>query len=131
MTELQAMDIRFSIDDFGTGYSALSYLHRFPFNVLKIDRSFVAGLETQSKRREIVRAMVILAHTLGLEVVAEGSERDETAECLRELLCDFVQGYYFARPQRADVLSREFESQYGVGGSASCVRYSLDRGDVA
>lgn len=131
MTELQARDVQFSIDDFGTGYSSLSYLHRFPFNVLKIDRSFVAGLETQPKRQEIVKAIVILAHSLGLDVVAEGSERDETVECLRELLCDYAQGYSFARPQRADVLSRDFESRFGVRGSDSHIRHSLDRGDVA
>ncbi len=131
MTELQAMDVRFSIDDFGTGYSSLSYLHRFPFNVLKIDRSFVAGLETQPNRQEIVKAIVILAHSLGLDVVAEGSERDETVECLKELLCDYAQGYSFAKPQRADVLNREFKSRYGVCGSEAHVRHSLDRGDVA
>lgn len=131
MIELHAMGIQFSIDDFGTGYSSLSYLHQFPFDILKIDRSFVTGLEASSKRREIVKAIVLLAHSLGLEVVAEGSERDETAECLGELQCDYAQGYSFARPQPADVLSSEFESRYEGGGSASCGPYSLDRGEVA
>ena len=131
MTELHAIGIRFSIDDFGTGYSSLSYLHRFPFDILKIDRSFVTGLEASSKRREIVKAVVLLAHSLGLEVVAEGSERDETAECLKELLCDYAQGFSFSRSQQADVLSRQFESQYAVGASGSCVGDSRDRGDAA
>ena len=115
MRELAARGIQLSIDDFGTGYSSLSYLHRFPFNVLKIDRSFIHDLENQPRRVELVKAIVSLAHNLGLKVVAEGSETADSVQCLKELLCEYAQGYYFGRPQEAKVLSRLFESRYADG----------------
>ena len=86
------------IDDFGTGYSSLAYLHRFPFDVLKIDKSFVTGIETSPGQCRLVRGMINLAHELGMLVVAEGIETEAENRQLKALNCDFGQGYLFARP---------------------------------
>ncbi|MFP4300091.1 MAG: PAS domain S-box protein [Spirulinaceae cyanobacterium] len=96
--QLQEMGIDLSIDDFGTGYSSLSYLHRFPFNTLKIDRSFVKNLHTDRSNWEIVQAIVTLAHTLGMDAIAEGIETREQLDQLQALGCEYGQGYYFAPP---------------------------------
>ncbi|PHX54380.1 EAL domain-containing protein [Tychonema bourrellyi FEM_GT703] len=104
LAELKAKKIRLSIDDFGTGYSSLSYLHRFPLDTLKIDRSFVSRLGTSedgndgSQHLQIVRAIVTLAHNLGLEAIAEGVETAEQLAQLRELECELAQGYWFSKP---------------------------------
>jgi EAL domain-containing protein (putative c-di-GMP-specific phosphodiesterase class I) len=87
-----------SLDDFGTGYSSLSYLHRFPLDVLKIDRSFVSRMVAAPEAMRLVRSIIELAHDLGLKVVAEGVEAVEESDLLRELRCDFAQGYFFSRP---------------------------------
>jgi diguanylate cyclase (GGDEF)-like protein len=93
--------IQVRIDDFGTGYSSLSYLQRLPVQGLKIDRAFLEQMEHDSRRREIVGAIIRLAHVLGLDVVAEGVERQEQLEELRTLECDFVQGYFVSKPLAA------------------------------
>ncbi|MGE4552433.1 MAG: EAL domain-containing protein [Desulfovibrionaceae bacterium] len=95
---LRAEDIRLAIDDFGTGYSSLAYLTSHPIDALKIDRSFVADMEPSAEAREIVRTIVALAHTLGMEVVAEGVETRPQFTLLQELGCDYVQGYLFSPP---------------------------------
>jgi len=92
------------LDDFGTGYSSLSYLLRFPIDVLKIDASFVQGLELDPEKRAIVRSIVSVGRNLGKEIVAEGVENAEQAELLRELGCDYGQGFYWARPVDADAV---------------------------
>jgi len=94
--------ITLSMDDFGTGYSSLSYLHKFPFNVLKIDRSFVSRIGPNGENAEIVATIISLAHSLGMQVVAEGVETAEQAEHLRSLKCRYGQGYYFAKPLKAE-----------------------------
>jgi diguanylate cyclase (GGDEF)-like protein/PAS domain S-box-containing protein len=96
--QLRALDIRLSIDDFGTGYSSLSYLHRFPIDALKIDRSFVSGTGANERNPEIVRAIVTLARSLGVKVIAEGIETAEQLAQLRALDCEYGQGYFFSRP---------------------------------
>jgi len=96
LEELQALGVSVYIDDFGTGYSSLVYMHQFVFNGLKLDRAFLTG--TNAARVEIIRAGVLLAHSIGLEVVAEGIETAEQALALTALGCDFGQGYYCARP---------------------------------
>ena len=89
------------LDDFGTGYSSLSYLRRLPLDTIKIDRSFVAGIDDDNSNLPIVRAVIALAHGLGIEVVAEGIETAGQLERLRDLVCDRGQGYYFATPASA------------------------------
>ncbi|CBN58973.1 EAL domain-containing protein [Kamptonema sp. PCC 6506] len=99
LAQLKARNIRLSIDDFGTGYSSLSYLHRFPLDTLKIDRSFVSRLSTEGGRPlQIVRAIVTLAHNLGLDVIAEGVETKEQLAELQQLECEHAQGYLLSRP---------------------------------
>jgi diguanylate cyclase (GGDEF)-like protein/PAS domain S-box-containing protein len=101
---LKALGVRLSIDDFGTGYSSLAYLHRFPIDMLKIDRSFVHRMLDDPTHLAIVRAVIGLGHTLGLRVVAEGVESAQAAQALREARCDELQGFHFARPMDADAL---------------------------
>lgn len=93
---LHALGVTVSIDDFGVGYSSLSYLRRFPFHALKIDRSFVSGLAESSDNRAIVTATIALAHSLNLRVVAEGVEKETELTILRELGCDEAQGYFWS-----------------------------------
>ena len=93
---LKKLGIQICIDDFGTGYSSLSYLHRFPIDVLKIDRSFVNVLENKRKNQEIIEAIIILAHKLGMEVVAEGVETNAQLNQLKLLGCEQIQGYLFS-----------------------------------
>ena len=95
LSELKALGVHLSIDDFGTGYSSLSRLQGFPVDTLKIDRSFISKMETDS---EIVRIIIMLAHNLGLKVVAEGAETAEQVRLLKQLKCELAQGYFFARP---------------------------------
>ena len=98
LSDLKALGIRLSIDDFGVGYSSLSRLRRFPVDTLKIDRVFVSAMEDDRESREIVRAIITLAQTLGLKVVAEGTETQSQIDQLRDLGCDMAQGYFFSRP---------------------------------
>jgi EAL domain-containing protein (putative c-di-GMP-specific phosphodiesterase class I) len=95
--ELKALGVRLAIDDFGVGYSSLSYLHRFPIDILKIDRAFVSRLTEQDGGPELARAVVMLGTTLGLETVAEGIENEEQAAALLDLGCVAGQGFLFAR----------------------------------
>jgi diguanylate cyclase (GGDEF)-like protein len=105
---LTALGIRFAIDDFGTGYSSLAYLQRFPLSKLKIDRSFIENLLTSRNNRAIVSAVVGLAKSLGLELVAEGVETEAQRELLIEMGCDQIQGWLIARALPADALAQRF-----------------------
>ena len=98
LDSLRKLGVKISLDDFGTGFSSLSYLKRLPADVIKIDKSFVKGLGEDAEDTAIVRMIIELAHTLGLEVVAEGVESEEQAQQLREIGCDMGQGFYFAKP---------------------------------
>jgi EAL domain-containing protein (putative c-di-GMP-specific phosphodiesterase class I) len=102
--ELRAIGVRLSVDDFGTGYSSLSYLKRLPVDEVKIDRSFVTGLHTRGGDAAIVRAIVDLGRNLGLEVVAEGVEDQQTWDMLGEMGCDLVQGWHLGRPMASAAL---------------------------
>lgn len=98
LEQLKAMGVQLLIDDFGTGYSSLSYLHRFPIDTVKIDQSFISQMSSDLESAEIVRAIVSLAHNLGMNVVAEGVEQAEQIRQLRELGAEYGQGFFFAKP---------------------------------
>jgi EAL domain-containing protein (putative c-di-GMP-specific phosphodiesterase class I) len=97
LKNIREAGIILSIDDFGTGYSSLSYLKRFPVDLLKIDRSFISDLPGEGKA--FITAIIAMAHSLGLSVIAEGVETDAQMRFLKEVGCDMAQGYYFARPK--------------------------------
>ncbi len=104
MHALKALGVRLSLDDFGTGYSSLSYLKRFPFDKVKIDKSFVWGIHTSSQDAVIAKVVISMAHGLGLRVIAEGVETEAQCEFLRANVCDEIQGYFFSRPIPAPAL---------------------------
>ena len=104
MQQLKDMGFVLAIDDFGTGYSSLSYLKRFPIDTLKVDQAFVRNLETDEADQSIVRAIVDLAKHLGLKIVAEGVETQGQWRFLKDLGCDYIQGYYFSKPGHAENL---------------------------
>lgn len=98
LSQFKARKVRLSIDDFGTGYSCLSYLQSLPLDTLKIDRSFIQNFESNPKSLDIVKTLITLAHSLNLDVVAEGVETKQQFIILQELGCEYGQGYYFSRP---------------------------------
>jgi diguanylate cyclase (GGDEF)-like protein/PAS domain S-box-containing protein len=102
LEEIKSLGISLAIDDFGTGYSSLSYLHRFPLDTLKIDRSFISGMDWEGNEgMEIARTILPMANNLRLDVIAEGVETAEQLESLRKLRCKYGQGYYFSKPLTA------------------------------
>lgn len=111
LSDLKQLGVQLQIDDFGTGFSSLSYLHKFPVDTLKIDRSFVGRMNTNSKNAEIVRTIVMLAHKVGLSVIAEGIETAEHVSQLRRLKCEYGQGYLFSKPLEARVAEALIISQ--------------------
>jgi diguanylate cyclase (GGDEF)-like protein len=111
---LATLGVNISIDDFGTGYSSLSQLARMPATELKIDRSFVLGLESDPAYAAIVRSAIDMGHSLGVKVVAEGIENEESGRRLTSLGCDIAQGYFYARPMTQDALMRWLEGRARV-----------------
>jgi EAL domain-containing protein (putative c-di-GMP-specific phosphodiesterase class I) len=103
---LRRLGVSLLMDDFGTGYSSLNYLHSFPFDVLKIDRSFVGRMTEGEQPLQIVRTIIELARVLGMDVVAEGIETLDQYRLLRDLKCRFGQGYLFARPLTAEAVTK-------------------------
>ncbi len=101
LTRLKQLGVRIALDDFGTGYSSLSHVHRFPIDILKIDRSFIDGLK-KNDGSELVRAIISLANALDLDVVAEGIEKVEQLAHLQRLGCTYGQGYYFGKPESTE-----------------------------
>ena len=117
MKALRDLGIGLSIDDFGTGYSSLSYLGRFPITTLKIDRAFIADVDTNAKTAEIARAIIGLSRGLNLEVVAEGAEVAAHINFLRDNGCDTVQGFYYSRPVAADEFEKMMRQKVMVPAS--------------
>lgn len=111
MNALIRLGCEFMIDDFGTGYSSLSYLHELPINTLKIDRSFVLNLSKNENSKSVVRTIIALAESLGLNIVAEGVETDDHVQQLTRLGSHQLQGYYFAKPMPAGELNTYLDSQ--------------------
>ncbi len=109
LQRLTVLGVQISLDDFGTGYSSLSYLSRFPLQTLKIDRSFVQAMAASDRSRHLVRAIVAMGQSLQLQLVAEGVETEEQAVALTALGCQFLQGYYLARPQSANDISQQLK----------------------
>lgn len=104
--ELDQLGVKISIDDFGTGYSSLGYLKKLPVNEIKIDRSFVMNMKDDENDASIIRATVGLAHDLGIHVVAEGVENQESQDLLRALKCEYAQGYHICKPAPAKEISK-------------------------
>jgi diguanylate cyclase (GGDEF)-like protein/PAS domain S-box-containing protein len=115
LQELQATGVRISIDDFGTGYSSLAYLKRLPIHTLKIDRSFVEGITEQADDAAITSAIIAMAHSLKLKVIAEGVETERQVAFLRERGCDEAQGYFFSRPVPAEAVPALWSNQEAAG----------------
>jgi diguanylate cyclase (GGDEF)-like protein/PAS domain S-box-containing protein len=111
LNEIRQTGVKLEIDDFGTGYSSLSYLHRFAFDTLKIDRSFVQDLRRGAESPSIVRTIMLLARSLGMDVVAEGVETEEQRATLQEMGCDFGQGFLFSRPVDAQTIAGSLPAQ--------------------
>jgi EAL domain-containing protein (putative c-di-GMP-specific phosphodiesterase class I) len=104
LTSLKTLGVKIAMDDFGTGYSSLSYLRKFPFDKIKIDRSFISDVEDDSEAETIVQAIIAMSRSLRLDVTAEGVETKQQLSMLRALGCNFVQGYLLGRPRSAGQL---------------------------
>jgi diguanylate cyclase (GGDEF)-like protein/PAS domain S-box-containing protein len=105
LVNLRGLGVGISMDDFGTGYSSLSYLRRYPFDTLKIDRSFIKDLTSDTADRELINAIIAMARSLGLKTVAEGVEERDQLEHLAEQGCEYAQGYLFSRPVDPDAIT--------------------------
>ena len=110
LSELKALGVRLDIDDFGTGYSSLSRLQRFAVDTLKIDRAFISHMDADLETREIVRIIVLLAHGLGLKVVAEGVETQTQADMLKDMGCEMAQGYLYSKPVPVEAIDQLLEN---------------------
>jgi len=112
MKEFDQMGVKLSIDDFGTGFSSLNYMKRFPIDKLKIDQSFVRDIGTDRDHKEIVVSIIMLGHSMNLNVIAEGVETKEQLDYLKEHHCDEIQGYYYSRPVPAEEFEILFSKQF-------------------
>jgi EAL domain-containing protein (putative c-di-GMP-specific phosphodiesterase class I) len=112
---LRHLGVRIALDDFGTGYSSLSYLRRFPFDKIKIDRSFMRDLTRKGDSLAIIKAIIGLGHSLGMELVAEGVETEEQLNAVREQGCNEVQGFYFSPPMPPTAVQLLLETTGGRG----------------
>jgi predicted signal transduction protein with EAL and GGDEF domain len=123
--QLRGLGVRVSLDDFGTGYSSLSYLRSFPFDKLKIDRSFVREVTANANGAAIVRAIASLGASLGMEITAEGVETEEQLDCVWKEGCTEAQGYYFSPPRPASELVDFLGTRHGKGSAVAPARRSV------
>ncbi len=119
LSQLKALGVRLSIDDFGTGYSSLSRLRRIPVDTLKIDRAFIMNMDTDPENHEIVRTIIMLAHNLGLKVVAEGTETQTHLDQLKQLNCEMAQGYHFSKPADDQAMLKLLASNQSVSAATA------------
>jgi EAL domain-containing protein (putative c-di-GMP-specific phosphodiesterase class I) len=105
--EFKQLGVRIAIDDFGTGYSSLAYLREFPVDILKIDQSFVKPLGIDTQATALLRSIIAIADALNLDIIVEGVETPTHVEILTGLGCEVAQGFYFARPLPADLISKQ------------------------
>jgi len=117
LRELHKLGIKITIDDFGTGYSSLSYLHRFPISVLKIDRSFVWNMHRSENDMAIVVAIIAMAHSLKLQVVAEGVETEEQLNTLKKNGCEIIQGYLTGKPTDSSGIVEQLQKNWSIEGT--------------
>jgi EAL domain-containing protein (putative c-di-GMP-specific phosphodiesterase class I) len=110
--QLREFGIRFSLDDFGTGYSSLQYLKKIPINQLKIDQSFVRGIEADHHDQSIVRTVIAIAHSLEIDVIAEGVETKGQLQILKSKGCNAFQGYLFAKPMPVESFEGLLQQAY-------------------
>ncbi|MGI9024827.1 MAG: sensor domain-containing protein, partial [Burkholderiaceae bacterium] len=122
LKNIKSLGVRLSVDDFGTGYSSLAYLKRFPLDSLKIDRAFIRDVTTDADDATIAAAIINLAHSLKMNVVAEGVETEAQLNFLRKHACDEMQGYYFARPMPAAECTRALQEGWRMKGHAVATR---------
>jgi EAL domain-containing protein (putative c-di-GMP-specific phosphodiesterase class I) len=118
LQNLREAGVRVSIDDFGTGHSSLAYFKDIPADEIKIDRSFILGMDGDDRNRRLVRSIIDLAHAFDMTVVAEGVETAQATETLRQLGCDVLQGYHFSEPVVQEQLLKYLKEQ-GRAGLAS------------
>lgn len=101
LEQFKNMGIKISLDDFGTGYSSLSYVNKLPIDKIKIDKSLIMNLEKNYKNLMIIKSIITMSHSLNIKIVAEGIETEKQLEILKELECDFIQGYLIGKPMDA------------------------------
>lgn len=111
LRELKKLGLNIALDDFGTGFSSLSLLQKLPVDKLKIDRSFIEKLQQDDRDRQIVHGLILIAHKLGLEVIAEGVEQGEHEDILKQMQCDYGQGYFYSKPAAAEEINH-WRQQY-------------------
>lgn len=98
INEIKKMGIKIAIDDFGTGYSSLSYLYNFPADLLKVDKSFIDNMNTNRSSKQYVAAIISIGHIMKYDVISEGVEKEDQLETLKEIGCDYIQGFIWGRP---------------------------------
>lgn len=117
MNRLRQLGVALAVDDFGTGYSSLGYLHAYPVNTLKIDRSFVSDMEVDRDKATIVKTVIGMAKSLNLHVVAEGVETQAQADSLRDMDCPVVQGFLFSKPVTASAAAELLDASPFISAS--------------